>query len=129
MIKKYMALINMIRFKSAKDNKYTPSSRNDVLYRDKDLEVKKEREANQLINVQRLPRADDDISNDSAVYSGKKEIVGIVKPIGRWTSLILGQKVTYLMQHAEVLKSRNDQGYWVNMMNAREISKGKGRGM
>ncbi len=129
MIRKYEALIKMIRPKDKKEKPYIPSSRNDIMYRDKDVEKQKAREnAIKLQNVQRLPRiGDQDIDLDPDF--DKKEIVGMVKPVGRWTAMILGQKVSYLMQHAETLKTQNDAGYWVNMMHAKDASQGKGRGV
>lgn len=127
LIKKYTMLINLIKQKKQDD--YIPSSRNDILYRDKNIEQQKEKEAiQQLQNVQRLPKNIDEENFDLESFYNKKEIVGIVKPIGYWTSLILGQKVTYLIQHAETLKSQNDVGYWVNMLHAKDISKGRSRG-
>ena len=37
------------------------------------------------------------------------EIVDIVKPIGFWTSVILGQKLTYLIQSAQMLNKKGDK--------------------
>lgn len=128
MIRKYEALMKLIRQKDKKDKPYIPSSRNDVMYRDKDIEKQKAREnAIKLQNVKRLPRIGDDM--DLEPNFDKKEIVGMVKPVGRWTAMVLGQKVSYLMQHAETLKTQNDAGYWVNMMHAKDASQGKGRGV
>lgn len=128
MIRKYEALMKLIRPKDKKDKPYIPSSRNDIMYRDKDIEKQKAREnAIKLQNVKRLPRIGDDM--DLEPDFDKKEIVGMVKPVGRWTAMVLGQKVSYLMQHAETLKTQNDAGYWVNMMHAKDASQGKGRGV
>lgn len=128
-ISKYLKLLALLRPKDKlDDNKYIPSSRNDILYRDKDIEKQKEQEAQKLVNVQRLPKVGGEEFDLEPNYS-KKNIVGMVKPIGYWTSLIMGQRVTSLMQHAEVLKQQNDNGYWVNMMHARDMAKGKNRGI
>ena len=135
-IRKYQQLLALIRPKdSNNDNNYIPSSRNDVLYRDKDLEKKKAQElakieknkqqAAKIGNVTRLSRATE---AEEPNYN-KKNIVGMVKPIGYWTSLIMGQRVTYLMQQANILREQNDAGYWVTMMNARDRSGGKSRGL
>ena len=128
-ISKYLKLLALLRPKDKlDDNKYVPSSRNDIMYRDKDIEKQKEQEAQKLVNVQRLPKVGGEEFDLEPNYS-KKNIVGMVKPIGYWTSLIMGQRVTSLMQHAEVLKQQNDNGYWVNMMHARDMAKGKNRGI
>lgn len=52
-------------------------------------------------------------------------IVDIVKPIGFWTSMILGQKLTYLIQSAQVINKRGDKGFWVSMIEAKEREAGK----
>ena len=52
-------------------------------------------------------------------------IVDIVKPIGFWTSMILGQKLTYLIQSAQVLNKRGDKGFWASMIEAKERQAGK----
>ena len=128
-ISKYLKLLALLRPKDNNtQNNYVPSSRNDIMYRDKDIEKQKEQEAQKLVNVQRLPKVGGEEFDLEPNYS-KKNIVGMVKPIGYWTSLIMGQRVTSLMQHAEVLKQQNDNGYWVNMMHARDMAKGKNRGI
>jgi len=55
----------------------------------------------------------------------KISIVDIVKPIGFWTSMILGQKLTYLIQSAQVINKRDKQGFWVSMVEAKEREAGK----
>lgn len=59
------------------------------------------------------------------------EIVDFVKPIGFWTSMILGQKLTYLIQSAQVLNKRGNKGFWVSMIEAKDRAAGRqqGRGM
>jgi hypothetical protein len=55
-------------------------------------------------------------------------IVDIVKPIGFWTSMILGQKLTYLIQAANIIKERDKKGFWVSMIEAKDRAAGKQRG-
>ncbi len=52
-------------------------------------------------------------------------IVDIVKPIGFWTSMILGQKLTYLIQSAQILNKRGDKGFWASMIEAKERAAGR----
>jgi len=52
-------------------------------------------------------------------------IVDIVKPIGFWTSMILGQKLTYLIQSAQTLNKRGDKGFWASMIEAKERQAGR----
>ncbi len=56
------------------------------------------------------------------------EIVDIVKPIGFWTSLILGEKLTYLIQSAQVLNKRGNKGFWVSMVEAKDRINNRQRG-
>lgn len=56
------------------------------------------------------------------------KIVGVVKPIGRWTKLILGQKVGYMMQQANALKEQTGHSYWQTMINSHDTRRGKGQG-
>jgi len=53
------------------------------------------------------------------------EIVDIIKPIGFWTSMILGQKLTYLIQSAQMLNKKGDKGFWVSMVEAKDRVAGK----
>jgi len=53
------------------------------------------------------------------------KIVDIVKPVGFWTSMILGQKMTYLIQSAQTINNRSKQGFWVSMIEAKEREAGK----
>lgn len=56
------------------------------------------------------------------------QIVDIVKPIGFWTSMILGQKLTYLVQSAQMLNKRGDKGFWASMIEAKERAAGRQHG-
>lgn len=55
-------------------------------------------------------------------------IVDIVKPIGFWTSVILGQKLTYLIQSAQIINKRGRKGFWVSMIEAQEQAAGRQHG-
>ena len=56
---------------------------------------------------------------------GRTEIVDIVKPVGFWTSMILGQKLTYLIQSAKTINNRKDKGFWASMIEAKEREAGR----
>lgn len=53
------------------------------------------------------------------------QIVDFVKPVGFWTSLVLGQKLTYLVQSAQILNQRGDKGFWASMIEAKERAAGR----
>ncbi len=56
------------------------------------------------------------------------KIVGVVKPIGFWTSMILGQKLTYLINSAHILNKRSNKGFWVSMIEAKDRTAGRQHG-
>jgi len=59
---------------------------------------------------------------------GEVKIVDIVKPVGFWTSVILGQKLTYLIQSAQIINKRANKGFWVSMIEAQEQAQGREKG-
>ncbi|MFT4718212.1 MAG: hypothetical protein ACI9IL_000543 [Rickettsiales bacterium] len=56
------------------------------------------------------------------------EIVDIVKPVGFWTSVILGQKLTYLVSSAKIMNKNRKKGFWVSMVEAQGMAAGRERG-
>lgn len=96
-----------------------------------DEELSKVHNKHRLKNVQRLPstraREFDEDMDYGREYS---RVVDVVKPIGFWTSLILGQKLSHLVNRAHVLNSREHKGFWVSMVEAQARGAGrqKGRG-
>jgi cell division protein YceG involved in septum cleavage len=55
-------------------------------------------------------------------------IVDIVKPIGFFTAMILGQKLTYLIQSAQTINNRGHKGFWVSMIEAKDRAAGRQHG-
>jgi hypothetical protein len=56
------------------------------------------------------------------------KIVDTVKPVGFWSSMILGQKLSYLVKSAQIINKRGKQGFWVSMIEAQEQAAGKQHG-
>jgi hypothetical protein len=54
-------------------------------------------------------------------------IVGVAEPVGFWTSLILGQKLTFLVNQAHAME-KEGKGFWVAMVNAHARSQERTRG-
>lgn len=67
-------------------------------------------------------------SNEQNEELSQSEIVDFVKPIGFFTSMILGQKLTYLIQSAQVLNKRGNKGFWVSMIEAKDRAAGRQHG-
>ena len=57
----------------------------------------------------------------------KPEIIDVVKPIGFWTSLVLGQKLTYLLSSAKLM-NQSKKGFWTSMVEAEARAAGRQRG-
>ena len=53
------------------------------------------------------------------------KIVDMVKPVGFWSSMIFGQKLSYLVKSAQIINKRGKQGFWVSMIEAQEQAAGK----
>ena len=56
------------------------------------------------------------------------KIIDIVKPVGFWTSMILGQKLTYLVSSAKIMNKNSHKGFWMSMVEAQEKAAGRQRG-
>lgn len=55
------------------------------------------------------------------------QIVGVAKPVGRWSSFISKQKLGFILTMMNLQKS-SKQGYWVTMIKAQDAWRGKGKG-
>ena len=84
----------------------------DALLRD----IKKEKK-NELKNVEKLSENLYDPNNNIEKKEDDK-IVGIVKPIGYWTSLILGDKLSELLIQKQSM-NKNGGGFWVNLITSK----------
>ena len=66
--------------------------------------------------------------NNTQEVSTSPQIVDIVKPIGFWTSMVLGQKLTHLINSANIMNKDNRKGFWVRMVEAQDKAAGRQRG-
>lgn len=59
-----------------------------------------------------------------------KQIVGIAKPVGRFSKFIMQQKLGFIlaMGGLQSLSDSKKNGFWVNLIKAQAASKGKGQG-
>lgn len=67
-------------------------------------------------------------SKQEEVQFEKPEIVDIVKPVGFWTSMVLGQKLTYLVSSAKLMNDNSKKGFWTSMVEAEARAAGRQRG-
>ena len=73
-------------------------------------------------NVKILTNSKEQESNNSP------QIVDFVKPVGFWTSMVLGQKLTHLINSANIMNNDNRKGFWVRMVEAQDRAAGRQRG-
>lgn len=91
---------------------------------DEELSRKKD-EKQKTATYEVMASKEQQLDNDEL---NKVDIVDIVKPIGFWTSMILGQKLSYLIQSAQILNKRTDKGFWVSMIEAKDRQAGRQHG-
>ena len=130
-----------------KQPKADATNREDALKRDQEAEIfkqqvseikasiNKKKSGNAIdVNVQRVSKtsqgSDDAFAgSDSRLEMGQEieRIVGVAKPIGKWTSLVLGKKMSQIasiMQHQQNMKGQQG-GYWTSYIKARNAASGQ----
>ena len=116
--KKYQSLIKRIKSKKTiKAEKIIPKN-DDVRF----IRKEKPREL-----VERINSIDQDQDEQSQELDEVK-IVDLVKPVGFWTSMVLGQKLTYLVSSAKIMNENSKKGFWVSMVEAQGRAAGRQRG-
>jgi hypothetical protein len=138
----FLFLINLVykRYLSLKKfgKKTLPTARKNFVKEDEELmriRLKIPRAHSQVKAEIRAKKAKQQSENYEILTSFEQElrekemnrvdIVDFVKPIGRWTAMILGQKLVYLIQSAQSLNKRGDKGFWASMIEAKERQAGK----
>ncbi len=120
--KKYQNIVQKIQSKRAvKVKKILPKE-------DDELFIKKENlnslESKKNIAEKIISEKDDQEQEELE----EAKIVDIVKPVGFWTSVILGQKLTYLVSSAKLMNDSSHKGFWVSMVEAQERAQGRQKG-
>lgn len=97
----------------------------DELFRDQKVEEKKLQEEFKLDGVQRIG---EEFQKQAELLDYEDRIVGIAKPIGFWTSLVLGDQLSQILGRASALNSRSHKGFWVSMLEAQARGLGRQKG-
>ncbi len=117
----YKAYKKYQKFKQAFPKKFKKFSKKDEeLYLKKD-DGKSRQSQGQTYQIMESQEQENSQENDM-------QIVDVVKPIGFFTSMILGQKLTYLIQSAQIINKRGHKGFWVSMVEAQEKVAGRQHG-
>ena len=53
------------------------------------------------------------------------KIVDMVKPVGPFTAMILGSKLSYLVSSAKLMNQNSNKGFWVSMVEAQGRAQGR----
>jgi hypothetical protein len=133
MVKKYQKITSKIRKNFKKKSAKKFNKNDEELFRSKiefpraHSEVKAELRAKKssLNNQDSFELIESAEQRTTKEELNKVEIVDFVKPVGFWTSMILGQKLTYLIKSAQSLNKRGDKGFWASMIEAKEREAGR----
>ncbi len=103
---------------------------NVVIYKKNDEELLRNKEIENmqkdLLKLNNVDKINQDFEDKIGSVSGSGRIVGIVKPVGFWTSLILGDQLSKIFGKAKLLNKRSGKGFWISMLEtqSRMIEKG-----
>ena len=109
---------------SPKTNIVIYKKEDEELMRDQEKEKKQEREQFNLYGVERMNQEFEEKMN-TVNHADDIKVVGIAKPVGFWTSLVLGDQLSEMLGRAYALNNRSHKGFWVSMLEAQ--SRGLGR--
>jgi hypothetical protein len=126
LLRKYKHYRKKKKLKFEKKDIVSTPKEDEELLRDKEEETK-------LIGVERMPAEYDyqqEIGGQQVGELEEGKIVGVAEPIGFWTSLVLGQKLSFLVNQAHILSQREKKGFWVSLIEAqsRSMERQRGRG-
>ncbi len=127
----FFSMIYLKKKKDNRTNKLAPKT-NVVVYKKEDEELlrdqkKEKKQEREQFNLQGVQRMNDEFEERMSTvnYEEDAKVVGIVKPIGFWTSLILGDQLSQILGRAQALNSKSHKGFWVSMLEAQ--ARGLGR--
>ena len=102
-----------------KEHKPKPKRDDDFLSKDKVREAKKRREREKGVSIY------DPDGKNAELAADDQQIVDVVKPVGRWSSFIMKQKMGFILAMGG-LQGNKKGGFWTNLIKAQAASRGKG---
>lgn len=78
--------------------------------------IKQYRNENEKLIFENVQKINEEFEEKVRDIEQSDRIIGIVKPIGFWTSLILGDQLTEILGKAKALNSRSKKGFWISML-------------
>jgi len=118
----YFAVKNYRAIMGKKKKKKLPKLKKNYI-KEEDEKFREKKEFTKPKNYQIIP------TKQQRPEIERPEIVDIVKPVGFWTSMVLGQKLTYLVSSAKLMnQSDATKGFWTSMVEAQARAQGRERG-
>lgn len=113
-----------------KKNKERPNIvvyKKDEEARHMDLNKEKKSEMEQFL-ISGVERMNQPEINEPERELDNARIVGLAKPIGFWTSLVLGDQLSAILGRAHALNNQGQKGFWVAMLEAQALGLGRQKG-
>jgi len=102
-----------------KDPPKKPKRDDEFISKDKVREAKKQSALDRGVSVYN-PRG-----QEAQLSADDSQIVDVVKPVGRWSSFIMKQKMGFILAMGG-LSGNKKGGFWTNLIKAQAASRGKG---
>ncbi len=137
---KLLFVYMMDKYRHLKKNRSLKKKKKKNYEKEEDELIKQIPKAHSAVRAGKLARLSQSQNNDDYNLIASQEqqiekeelnevkIVDMVKPMGFWTSMILGQKLSYLIQSAQTINKRGKEGFWVSMIEAQEQAAGRQHG-
>lgn len=98
-----------------------PKLTDEMLSRDRVAEKKKQEQLESGVMIYN-PDLDITVVNPE---QEQVQIVDVAKPVGFWSEFVMKQKMGFILAKMSLNQSKNQQGYWVNLIKAQDQSQSK----
>ena len=108
----YFIFSVLIKINNFKYNIKNKQNKNNIETHDNLLRDKEKENKDIFENVEKIG---ENIEETHIKYNNQERVVGIIKPVGYWTSLILGDKLSEILLKNQAL-SEGKNNFWVNLI-------------
>lgn len=114
----YFIFSVLIKINNFKYNIKNKQNKNNIEPYDNLLRDKEKENKDIFENVEKIGG---NIEETHIKYNNQERVVGIIKPVGYWTSLILGDKLSEILLKNQAL-SEGKNNFWVNLIKLKRDS-------
>lgn len=114
----YFIFSVLIKINNFKYNIKNKQNKNNIEPHDNLLRDKEKENKDIFENVEKIG---ENIEETHIKYNNQERVVGIIKPVGYWTSLILGDKLSEILLKNQAL-SEGKNNFWVNLIKLKRDS-------